>query len=468
MNESHAAAGSEKSRVALLSLIASFLLAVVKFGAALFSGSLGLMSEAMHSLLDFGATGATLLAVRYADRPADDEHTFGHAKMESIAALAECGLLFGVTAWIIYESVTRLIYGGHPVEISYWIFGIVLASIIIDWNRSHALQKAAYNTGSDALAADALHFRADMWSSMAVFAGLAATWAGFEKGDALAALIVSGFVAHAAWELGRQTLGTLLDAAPAGLTARTREIAEAVPGVLSVRQARLRPAGPTTFVDLALDVPRTMPSASLAALQAETRRRIREAIPNADITLATHAVQLDDETAFDKIMHVATELGASIHHVTVQDNDGRLAVSFDLEVDGDTPLAEAHDAATALEAAIRDGLGADVEVESHIEPNPPALLTGAVPPKATAKAIEQALVSLSKREKKLSDLHNIRIRQTQAGLFIHYHCRFAPETPVHEVHGAVDRIENALIQKVKGVARVVAHAEPVGHARHKL
>ena len=167
-NESHT---SEKTTVAAWSLLASFLLAAAKFVAAFVSGSLGLLSEAFHSTMDFVATAVTFFAIRYAERPADEDHPFGHAKMESVAALIETAMLFGVTGWIVYEALIRLTKGGHEVEISWWIIAVVVGSIIIDFNRSRALQTTADKTQSDALAADALHFRADMWSSCAVLVG---------------------------------------------------------------------------------------------------------------------------------------------------------------------------------------------------------------------------------------------------------------------------------------------------------
>jgi cation diffusion facilitator family transporter len=230
----HEHANVEKSRVATLSLIASAGLASVKFAAAMVSGSLGLLSEAFPSLLDCGATALTLFAVRIGDQPADDDHHFGHAKVESVAALVETGLLFMVTLWVAYEAVLRLWVGGHKVEISWWLFAVVIASIFIDYNRSHALENAAQKTSSDALAADALHFRADMWSSCAVLIGLALSWYGFWFADPLAALVVAGFVGKAAYDLGARTLATLLDAAPAGSTEKLRELAECTNGVLSV------------------------------------------------------------------------------------------------------------------------------------------------------------------------------------------------------------------------------------------
>jgi cation diffusion facilitator family transporter len=459
---------AEKQRVALLSLLASFGLAIVKFAAALFSGSLALLTEAFHSLLDCGATALTLVAVRVSEKPADKEHPYGHAKVESVAALIETGLLFLVCGWVAYESVSRLIWGGHEVTLSWWLFAILAASIAIDFNRSRALGRVASRTSSDALAADALHFTADMWSSAAVMIGLGLVVLGFDWGDSVAALVVSGFIAHAAHALGSRTLNTLLDAAPEGITAVVEDAAQQTDGVLSINRLRSRPAGSTVFVDLAVDIPRTLPAPAQEKLREALATRIRQEIKDVDLALQLVPVALDTETAFEKVTHVAAGHGLLIHHLTVQDLNGRLAVSFDLEVDGNLSLEAAHELATALEDDIRDGLGGHVEVESHIEPISPRLIEGHEPTKAKAKSVTATLMRLARKEKLLSDIHNIRIRETEKGLFVHYHCRFAPEVSVEAAHGTVDRIEIALMKTISGIQRVIAHAEPLGRKRHKL
>jgi cation diffusion facilitator family transporter len=458
----------EKQKVALLSLLASSGLAVVKFAAALFSGSLALLSEAFHSLLDCGATAITLLAVRVSEKPADKEHPYGHAKVESVAALVETGLLFAVCAWVAYESVTRLFWDGHEVTLSWWLFAVLVASIAIDFNRSRALGRVAQKTSSDVLAADALHFTADMWSSAAVVIGLALVALGFDWGDSAAALVVSGFIAHAACALGTRTLNTLLDAAPEGITALVEEAAQQTDGVLSISRLRARPAGSTVFVDLAVDIPRTLPAPAQEKLRDTLTARIRQEIKDVDLALQLVPVALDTETAFEKVTHIAAGHGLLIHHLTVQDLDGNLAVSFDLEVDGNLSLEAAHETATILEADIRDGLGGHVEVESHIEPISPRLIEGHDPPAAKAKSVIATLSRLASKEKLLTDLHNIRIRQTGKGLFVHYHCRFAPEVTVEAAHETVDRIEIVLMKTVPDISRVVAHAEPLGRKQHKL
>ncbi|NJM29966.1 MAG: cation-efflux pump [Rhizobiales bacterium] len=367
---------NEKQRVAFVSMLASAALAGGKLLAGLATGSLGILSEAVHSTIDFGSTIMTLIAVRIADRPPDDSHHYGHAKVESVSALVATGLLFATTGWVAYEAIKRLVTGHYEVGITWWAVAIIAASIVVDITRSRALMRVARKTSSQALEADALNFSSDMWSSLVVLAGLAAVWAGYPAADPLAALVVAVFIARAAWKLAGSTLDTLLDAAPIEATNEIRRLAEGTEGVLRVKDLRVRPAGPTIFVSLAVDVARTMPVDDISRLRSELPAKIRGRFPNADVVLDADLVALDDETVFQRIMLIAARHRTAIHHPMVQRIGGRLAVSFDIEVDGDMPLETAHETATRLECDIRRELGPEIEVESHIEPLPERMLEG--------------------------------------------------------------------------------------------
>jgi divalent metal cation (Fe/Co/Zn/Cd) transporter len=298
--------------------------------------------------------------------------------------------------------------------------------------------------------------------------GLAGVWSGLTWADSVAALVVSGFIVHIGWELGGKTLNTLLDRAPPGLTETIRKAALAQDGVLSVSQLRVRPAGSVLFVDLGVDVPRTLPIGETAKLRANLEQEVKSLHGDVDVNIVTNLVALDSETAIQKVSVIAAARGLAVHHLLVQQLGERLAVSFDVEVDGKISLAIAHEMATALEADIRLGLGGNVEVESHIEPQPMTLLSGHPASAKVHTQIALMLTKLSKQEKTLKDLHNIRVRQTEAGLFVHYHCRFPPDLNVESVHAAVDRLETRFMQLQPKVRRVVAHAEPLGRARHEL
>lgn len=459
-------AHSEKQSVALISMAASAGLAIAKLVAGLLTGSLGILSEAVHSFTDFCATVITFFAVRISDQPPDEHHHYGHAKVESIAALAETGILLGTTAWIGYEAIHRLISGNTDILLTWWAAGIIVVSIIVDFFRARALNRVAKATSSEALAADALNFTTDMWSSMAVLAGLGLVWFGFPAGDSIAALIVAAVMAVIALRLGRRTLDTLLDAAPGAATEDIRKIIEATPGVLALERLRVRPAGATLFTGVVVTVPRTMPVDRMIALRDRLSRDIRAAYPNADVTVTTDPVALDDESISQRVRLIAHRLDLAIHHLTIQRVGIRTAVSFDLEVDGRMPLLDAHEQATALETAIRGELGQDVEVESHIEPLPEKVLPGEDLPAGSQQEIETLLRKIAQTETRISDIHNVRVRRNSEGVFVHYHCRFDPQEAVETVHEVIDRIELALQHARPDIRRVIAHAEPVGYALH--
>jgi cation diffusion facilitator family transporter len=456
---------ARKKSVATWSLIASGGLAILKFGAALMTGSLGLLSEAFHSLIDFGATIVTLLAVSLGDRPADDNHHYGHAKIESLAALAEIMLLCGVVGWFTYESLSRLIGGAHIVTFSWWAIAILLISMAVDFNRSRALHKIAVETSSGALAADAVHFHADILGSSAVLVGLILVRLGLPWGDAAATLVVAGFIAMVTWRLARQTIATLLDTAPDGVASAIRQKIEATSNVLSVAQLRVRPAGPVLFISIIVDVPRTLPVVDIAVLKQRIQDLVFADYPHADVIVSANPVELDTETVFEKAQLIAAQHGHSIHHLTVQQINTRTAVSFDIEFDGAIPLVEAHDKATALETAIRQSLGGNVEVESHIEPLPLRALEGQDASADERSAITRALEQSAVSENLMTNIHNIRVRFTDGGHFVHYHCRFDGAVSVEIVHDVIDRVEHRLMASVPSIKRVIAHAEPHAHVK---
>ncbi len=460
---------SEKRSVALVSVLASAVLAAGKLVAAAFTGSLGILSEAIHSVIDLGATIITYFAVRWGDQPADDEHHYGHAKIESVAALVETALLFLTTAWVSWEAIRRLTgEDAHPVEVTWWAIAIIAGSILIDYNRVRALRRVAKKTGSEALEADALHFSSDMWSSLVVLGGLGAVWAGIPAADSIAALVVSVFIAYAGWRLGARTLNTLLDTAPAGATEAVRGLVNDVHGVLAIKSIRLRPAGATMFAAIVVEVARTMPIDEIVRTKDAIFKAVHGRFPNADITVTANPVALDNESVFQKVMLIASRRNLAIHHLTVQKIGDRLAVSFDLEVEGSMPLGEAHDTATDLEDAIRGELGSDVEVESHIEPQPERMLEGQEAPSGLMAEVESALMVLSSAHPRLSDIHSVRLRRNEEGLFLHYHCRCSPAETVEDIHDDIDRVEAGLKDRFGDIRRVIAHAEPLGADRHAL
>jgi len=450
----------DKEKVALGSIAASGGLTLAKGVVGVMTGSLAMLSEAAHSLIDFAATVMTYIAVRISGKPADEEHHYGHGKFESVAALAETALLFFLSGVIIYEAIKRLLGEEHAVEATIPAFAVIIASIVIDFFRARALNKVAHATSSQALEADALHFSSDLWSSLAVLIGLAGVALGFKWADAVAALVVAIFVLVAGWRLGRRTIDTLLDTAPPGIADQVTRIARRVPGVVAIDGVRVRQVGPDQFVELKISVSRTTPIDRVAAMKEAVIKAVCMELPNAQISVVTEPRALDNETIMERVMVIARNRGLAVHHVTVHAIGEKLSVSLDLEVDGSLTLAAAHDIADGLEVAINDELGADVEVETHIEPLQPDAF-GRDAASARVKEVQDALSELAKTPGVLCDVHDVRVRETSEGEIINFHCRVDPSKTVHDVHEKVDELERALRVKWPSIKRVIGHAEPL-------
>jgi cation diffusion facilitator family transporter len=450
-----------KEKAALGSIAASAGLTAAKAIVGLMTGSLAILSEAGHSLLDLSATVLTYFAVRISGKPADAEHQYGHGKIESVTALAETALLFLLSGVVIFEAVQRLIGAQeHAVEATAAAFVVIATSIVVDFFRARTLKRVARATLSEALEADALHFGADMWSSIAVLVGLAGVAAGFPWADAAAAIVVAVFICIAGYRLGRRTIDTLTDTAPAGVSERVMAIARQVPGIVSVERVRARPAGAVLFVELGIGVSRTLPLDRVTAIKEQLTRSIRADMPQAEVTITEKPLALDDETVGERVMVIARDLGLAIHHVAVQTIAGQLSVSADLEVDGTQALSAAHEVASRLEQAVRGELGPDVEVETHIEPLPADVLAGRDAASARIAEVREVLSSLAADIPNLAEVHDVRVRETPNGEIVNFHCRVDPALSVAAVHDMVDALERRLRRKFPAITRVIGHAEP--------
>jgi cation diffusion facilitator family transporter len=449
-----------KQRAALASVAASAALTLAKFAAGAMAGSLALLSEAAHNALDIGASGLTYFAVREADKPADDDHPFGHAKFEAVAALAQTGFLLVLAIAVAIEASRRIGQEAASVDANVFAFGAIVLSIGVDLARWRTLARVARKTQSDALAADALHFSSDLLSSVLVLAGLAATRAGWPNADAFAAIGVAVFIAVAGIRLGRRTVDALVDAAPKGLAGALRVAVERVPGVAGADFVRLRRSGARIVGDLGVFVSRTLSLERVAAIKAEVATAIARRWPYVALTITADPLALDDETVLERVQLIAARRRLFVHHVAVQNVEARKSVTLDLEVDGRMSLANAHDIATQLEDAIQDELGLDIEVETHIEPMETREIGGRAADPAAAERIALALTRNAARLGVLRDIHDVRVRAAAAGAFVIFHCRVDPEVTVETAHARVDALERSVRDEFPDVVRIIGHAEP--------
>jgi cation diffusion facilitator family transporter len=459
----------EKKRAALLSVGSAVVLLSLKTFLVARTGSLGVLSEALHSGLDFLAAIITYLSVRMSDQPADEGHPYGHGKFENFSAFVETALLLITAVFIIYEGIDRLFFHHVHIQPSVIAVLILLVALSIDVTRAKALGHVARKYHSEAIEADALHFSTDVWSTIVVIVGIGLVWAGetwhlpwLVYADAIAGLAVAGVILWVGSRLGRRTLDALVDAAPEGLR---QEIARAVArmeGVLDVDRVRVRRAGNRHFVDATVSVARTTSLEQVHALSDAIEKRIGEIVPS-DVMVHAEPRAPQGEHLFESVRALAQRLGLAIHDVTALQQSGKLFIELHLEVDENLPLREAHRQATRLEEGIRALRDAPTEVNIHIEPLGTHIATpdaGLGEMKLLAGAVEEFLNSLPSEYDELVNCHDARVRQVEQRILVSCHCTMRSDLPINKIHDVTAALVDRVKEKFPQIHRVTIHPEP--------
>jgi len=458
---------TEKRQVALHSMLAAAAMTLLKLAAGLFSGSLGVLSDAAHSGLDLVGSTLTFFSVRVSDKPADEDHTYGHGKVENLSSFGEVLLMAVSSGWIIWEAIQRMIHHGVEIRNPAWPMAVVLVSIAVDFWRSRKLQAVADKTGSTALATDAFHFASDIWSSLAVLGGLVASWLGVQFGigflkyaDPLAAVVVSLLILRLTARLGQEAVGVLLDEIPAETRRKIVSDVSQVPGVLAIEQARVRQAGANYFADLTLALPRRYTFEHIGELVHAATEAVQRTLPEADVVIHTVPRQAKAESIFDRVRAVAARNNVSVHELSVQSHQGRLRVVQHLEVDETMPLLEAHDFVCKLEAEVLREVPEIDAVLTHIESEPATI----EPPGEKVEAdrrIEQALHDVATQTAGVIDVHEIQVTRTGEYIHVSCHCTLPDALPMLRVHDAITALEVRFKLECPEVDRVTIHPEPV-------
>lgn len=462
-------AAQEKNTAAKTSVFAAVFLTGTKLVVGVLTGSLGILSEAAHSALDLVAALVTYLAVRISDRPADASHHYGHGKVENLSALVETLLLLLTCVWIIYEAIRRIFFADVHVEASIWAFAVMAVSIIVDFNRSRMLKRAAEKFNSQALEADALHFSTDIWSSSVVIVGLLLTWAQqrfdwpavWAKADAVAALGVAFIVIGVSIRLGRRTVAVLLDTAPPGLKEDITRAVSELPGVLAVNQARLRQSGPSTFVDLSIAADRGVSLRQAHDIAGSVEETVQSLVPRSDVVVHIDPVpRRGARSAYDVIRDVAAAHGLRVHSIHIHDIRGEIHVELHAEVPEHLTLEQAHGLVSEMETSLLQELSNAVDIVTHIEPavraKAPQFLTSA----ETAR-VRREVRRLAESACGEGRSHRIVVRSEGGRVAIALHCQLDGSLPITKAHDISEELETSIRRTIPNVGQVVVHLEPL-------
>jgi cation diffusion facilitator family transporter len=446
-------------RTARFSVLAACFLVAIKLVAGLLTGSLGLLAEAAHSGTDLVAALLTLFALRVAIRPADEEHQYGHGKAEHLAALGESAFLALVSAFIGYEALHRLIGGGQAVDVHWWALAILVVVIGVDASRALISLRTSRRYGSAALAANALHFASDLAGSVAVLVGLVLVRAGVQSADSIAALLVAVLVIVAAVRLASESVGVLMDRAPAESQRAIERALAGLDGGIEVRRVRTRYAAGRNFVDLVVGV---APDAAITQAHATAdaiERKVEQALPNTEVLV--HVEPLDAEGGLRE-RATAAALGVpevrEVHNVQVMHVGDGYELTLHAKVPGDQTLDEAHETVSRVEAAIHAALPEVGRIYTHIEPLAPTDWTRK--PQGDEVAEERAVIDSVVRHYTQGDPLEVRFRDSERGRIALVTIGLPGELPLRVAHERAGLIEHDVRERRPQLADVVVHTEP--------
>ncbi len=463
---------NEKKKAALGSVIAAIFLTLMKLIVGIISGSLGILSEAAHSALDLGAAVITFFAVKISDKPADQEHNYGHGKVESFSALIETLLLLVTCIWIIYEALERLLFK-KSVDVSntFWGILIIVISMAIDFTRSRALKKAADKYGSQALAADALHFSSDVLSSLVVLIGLVCVTVGkvfeipgFNNADPIAALGVSILVIVISFRLGKQTIEVLLDAAPKGVLNQVLHEVNQINGVLDVANVRVRASGPRVFIDLNIGIDRNESHRVVHSIVDEVRERLEQKITNSDVMVSTYPVDLagDDQEIYHTVKKVVDRFPVctNIHNIHIYEIATEKYIAIHLEVKESMTLKESHNLSHEIGDLICQELKDVKDVSVYFE----YVKRQCIPAQDVTNQNQDTIARILELVEAVPErlhCHDIKIYSQAGKLTIFLHCEMREEYSIEQIETLTKVIREKIQSNIRNIDSVHIHVEPI-------
>ncbi|MGV7005158.1 cation diffusion facilitator family transporter [Desulfovibrio sp. QI0442] len=468
---------SEKSRAAMLSLLAALGLTSIKLAVGLYTNSLGILSEALHSGLDLLAAALTLAAVKISAKPADSRHPYGHGKAENLSALAQTVLLFATCVWVVYEGVQRLASGSSPVVPSLWGVGVMAISMAVDINRVRVLRRVAKNFNSQALEADALHFSTDILSSAVVLVGVLAVWLAqalqlpepisrvLSQADTVAALLVAAIIFRASMHMASDAVNMLMDSGSSQASEAIVVAVQKIAGISEVTRVRVRTSGPQSFVDLTVGVAPGLKVSDGHRLAHEAEEAVAGVLPGADVTVHVEprkSCRIDENNPFALVQVAASEHGLAVHDVHILSADSACHIELHVELPGQMPFDRAYARVKAFEDTLREALPG-VEIVSHMEPKAPsaALEPGASVSVPFSEMAWREIKAAVENEPLAAMPHKFSTYVLpEQGVCISFHCNVSVGLSVEEAHNVCTRLEKRIRAAVPQLGRLSIHMEP--------
>ncbi|HEY7874158.1 MAG TPA: cation diffusion facilitator family transporter, partial [Actinomycetota bacterium] len=440
------ARGDRAQRTALVALATTVVLTAAKLVVWGATGSLTILSQALDSAVDIVVLSLVAFAVRFARKPADRTHQYGHAKAENLVALGQM-IVLGVFVVVVgAEAIGRLASGGGEAHAPGYAIAVIALSLAVDLVRARMLIRTGRAEGSAALSAGALNVIADSASAVVALISLGLVRAGFDDADPIGSLVVGLAVTVAAVRAGKRSVDVLMDRAPQAQVAAIEAAASAAAGVAETRRVRVRGDERQFFADVTIAARRTDSLERAHDIAERVEQEIARAVPGTDVVVHVEPVH-DTSGLVERVRAAASRADGvhEIHNVNVHSfsEGGRDALHATLhaKVESGLSLGEAHDLSDRIEESVRGELGEDVRVDTHIEPL--ETTTAAKDVTADRPELVATIRRLALEEADVKDCHEVVLTSSGEQLAVVAHVGGRGDLALARMHEASERIEHA-------------------------
>jgi cation diffusion facilitator family transporter len=440
-------------KISLIAILSAF---VVEFVFGIISNSLALLTDSIHALLDSVVTLVLLLAARFAIKPPDAEHTYGHGKIESLGGMIGGIAIFLIACFFIFESIVRIQSPTHLPVTGTLALVAAIYTVCMDVFRILLLRKAMNRVGGMTLKADFYHAFLDLGSTIVVIVGIILVTVGFEHGDFFAALVLGVLLSVLSVKLVYRTAQDLTDVISPDMVNRVREIVLATEEVIDVGPVLMRKSGDVIFADVTISLRADASFDRAHEISSKVEKNIKEFISNSEITVHFEPTW-KDVPRDTKIHEIAAGVFGvrGVHNVNHHSTDGVSYVSLHVMVDRHMNLEEAHKISEMIEERIRQSLPEIEHITIHLEPHisiPKEQKTGQT---VADEKIFQILKS-HKEVKKIGDIVTLNFGEI---VKIDINCSFDKELSIEKVHDLTSQIEHDIRGQFTN-SIITIHPEP--------
>jgi cation diffusion facilitator family transporter len=447
--------GQAKLKALKISAIAIFSVVIVEVTIGAYVNSLAIISDGLHALLDALSSVMLFFAVRASLKPADEEHTYGHEKFESIGGLIGGIVLIAVACIIFYEAALRLI-SGTTLEggIEYTGFAAIAYALFIASLRVTVFKKNQH-TESQSMKAGFYDAISDLGSTIIALIGFGLTLMGFIGADAFASIFLGCMLTYLSLKLAKSSVMELSDTASKDIVANTRKAILSCEGVVKIENLKLRKVGSKIFVDASVQVPKGMGLEDAHSLASKIETCLKDKLGNVDATI--HVEPSDKEKKLqNEVAKLATIEGVKeVHEVSANFVGGKLYITLHAYVNPELSVEEAHKIAEKIEQKIKSEIKPLENITVHVEPSGEAIPAEQFNEAKLEKIVYEAAKSIDRN----LQIKKVLTYAAEGKRYINIDCCFTKHVQIKEAHHLASALEKETKERFANTV-VTVHIEP--------